>query len=467
MTSDTISALLLASNKSHMRPLECAVNNGVLGLAMAFLLTKGPYIIHEENGGLVTYQWIDVTEYEGYGKYSRRELSPLSLLTLMDKNRLNYPHTTAFFSDPTILKWIKIKTRCGALPAICCLLMRAILIGLFMAIDTDVGCIDASIVGNNNNTNINNNISNNNNNSSGNNKDSTICTDFSQVHLSHFTRNVICCLLVFQTVISLCMDLIEYIISFRPHHVLLLKNMNNKHKNIFLHYQGYRFAHFVITITIFLRALASLIGTNDPRDNLISYSRIVTGACIWWSFTYFLQLMPGANFFVIAIQNMTEKLMQFYLLSCVCLILFTQLFMVTINFNMKHGCAAQFGDLFTSIYSTLLALSNLMDFTQFDITSPFQLYVIHVIFVIVVQILLLNFLIAIMCDRITVTRERKNVILPIQELSVVLTIEKQLIFGGQWYYKWLQKKLFTMYNGRLCIVRMVLNHGDQPSAINY
>ena len=452
MSADTISKLLTASNFNNLRPLECAVNNGILGLAMAYLLTRDTYIIHEEDRGLATYQWIDVTEYEDCGENSRKEWSPLIFLTLLDKDRLNYPHTADFFTDPTILRWVRNKVRCGILPAIIYSLMRAILIILFIVLDSDISYFEENLAENNYRL-----------------TNDSICSNVSgiRVSLSPFMRNLLCCFLIFQTSIALSMDVAEYLTSFRPRHLCMLKRMDNKYKNIFLQYQGYRFAHSVTTLTICLRAIAALCGINDPRSDFVAYTRIVTRTFIWWSVTYLIQLMPAANFFVVAVQSMTDILMQFCLLYFLCLIFYTQLFMVAINFNMKHGCSAQFGDVPTAVYSSLLAVINMLDFTQLDLTNSHQLHAIHAIYVVMVQILLLNFLIAIMSDRITETSKRKTIILPMQELSVVLTMERQLKYCSQWYYKWIQRKLFTVYNGRLCIVRMVLNQSDGQSAINY
>lgn len=53
--NDVIVRLLSAPNADGLRPLECAANDGILGLAKAYLLTRGMYIIREEDRGLATY----------------------------------------------------------------------------------------------------------------------------------------------------------------------------------------------------------------------------------------------------------------------------------------------------------------------------------------------------------------------------------------------------------------------------
>ena len=448
LPTNTIVALLKATNNDKLRPLECAVNNGALALAKAYLLTPGMYIIREEDKGLATYQWIDVTEYEDFGDSNRREWSPLKCLTLLDKNRLNNPHTAQLFSDPLIMRWIKCKILCGVLPAFCCLLMRCILIGLYVVIDSDVGTLEEINSFNNNSTN------------------NSICTDFTSLCLTPTSRYITCIILLVQVTFSLGLEILEYI-QCRPRQLCLFYTIDKKSKNIFLQHHIYRMTHLGATIMICLRALTTLVFNNDPRNDFISYSRIFTRTSFWWLIVYFLQLIPGPDFFVVSIQSMFGILGQFCLVYSLFLLAYTQLFMITININSKNGCIAQFGDIFTAMYSTFLAMINMLDFTQFDIINPFPLYLIQVIYVLFVGILLLNFLIAIMTDRIKMTSKYRNIILPMQKLSVVLTTENQHALMGRYYYKWIQRKVFTFYNGRLCIVRILINHNKEMNPVTF
>ena len=419
----------------------------MLSLAKAFLFTPGMYVIHEENKGMLIYQWIDVSEYEAFGEGSRRAVSPLFCLTQLDKNRLVSSYTNAFFSEPVFLTWADNKIKCGWAPAILYLFMRCVLISVYLILDFDVGEIRREIehaqTANTNNTNITD-------------IDEEICTDFSVINLPRFTSTLLSCVLMIITLFSIAIDVYEYITSYRYCRARLRKTMINKPKKRFLQYNFYRIAHNAVVIAICLQALSSLYGIN-PRSDFISYNRIITRTFLWWSVLYFIQLVPGADYFVISIQSMMGILGQFCLIYIVFLIVYAQLFTVAINATLRQGCAAQFNDIFTAGYNTFLAMINMLDFTQFDVTNPFPLYLTHIIYVMFSAILLLNFLVAIMSDRITEISKYKHVIVPMQKLSVVLAMERQLEFFGRWYYKWIQKRVYAEYNGRLCIIRTVCN----------
>jgi hypothetical protein len=319
--------------------------------------------------------------------------------------------------------------------------MRCILIGLFIIVDSDIGEIQNLQFQNTSNvTDVND----------------TVCTDYSNLTLSPFTRRLLCIFLIIQTICSLGLEIFEVALNYRRRHAILRTTFYNKSKKIFLQYTFYRFVHSCVLFLICVRSFATLIGL-DPRNDFIAYSRIAIRSICWWSILYFIQLVPGADFFIVAVQSMLGILSQFCLIYVLFLIGYTQLFMIAININLKHGCAIQFTDVPTAIYSTFISMINMLDFTQFDVTNPIALYLIHFIYVLFVGILLLNFLVAIMSDRITETSKYKDVILPMQKLSVVMTIEKQLKFFGLWYYRWIQKKVYTIYNGRLCIVIVSFN----------
>ena len=461
LQASVIISLLKATNNDLLRPLECAINNGILGLATAFLLTPGIYVIREEDRGVATYQWIDVTEYEAFGEGNRREWSPLFCVTFLDKDRLTYPPTRKFFTDPIILNWVDHKMRCGKLPACFYVFMRTLALSLFYIIDTDVGIFQENINNPNYGTqntsygniiyNINFSVSNN-----ASNTDDLKCTGLLNWTLSPLMRNSICIFLIGLTLCSLSVNVIEYVISTRARKCCLMKTMDKKYKKTFIQYKVYRLLHDLTIFLIFLRAIFTLIGVGDPREDLIAYSRILTRTAAWWSLAYYMQLIPGADFFVIAIQSMIDIQAEFSLISAIYLGTYMQLFMLTINLNLKQGCVRQFGDVISATYNTFLATINMLDFTQFDINHVHQLYIIHTLYANLVGILLMNLLIALMSDRVREISKYKSIILPIQKLSVLLTMERQLQFFGRWYYKWMQRKVFVEHNGRLCIVRVVL-----------
>lgn len=454
LPNDVIVRLLRAPNADGLRPLECAANDGILGLAKAYLLTRGMYIIREEDRGLATYQWIDVTDYETFDAGNRKEWAPLFCLTLMDKDRLNYPTTAQLFADPVIRKWIKNKIKCGILPAAFYMVMRCFMVGIFIVIDSDIGDI-----GVNDNNILSSNASDSDIANATNAISSVSCKSFGSLSLSPYAKYLLCIFLIIYTVISHAVSFIESC-TYRPRNYNLLKKSDHGYKNTFVQHSFYRRIHGTVSIMIGLRAVITLMGYTAQSD-LVTYVRLVNRSLLWWSLLYFIQLLPGPDLFVVAIQSVLGILFQFCLMYSLFLFSYAHLFMVEININLRQGCSAQFIDIPSSIYNTFLVMINMVDLTQYDVINPVALHSVHMSYVLIVGILLLNFLIAIMSDRITETSKFKDVILPVQKLSVVLTMERQLWPVNRFYYRWIQRKVFTLHNDRLCIVRITFNTNDK------
>ena len=138
LSSTVICSLLKEENDAGLRQLELATNSGVLGLMKAMLLTRDMYVIREENKGWRIYQWIDVTEYENFGKNSRKVKSPIFSLVLLDRSRLACESTKYFFKDQIFPRWFQHKLRCNTLPAILFVLLRLAFMVAFIIIDSDV-----------------------------------------------------------------------------------------------------------------------------------------------------------------------------------------------------------------------------------------------------------------------------------------------------------------------------------------
>lgn len=432
-----------------LRPLEYAANNGILGLTRAYLLTPSMYIIREENRGIATYQWIDVTEYESFDEGNRMEWSPLLCLTLLDKDRLKYPSTADFFTDPILTKWIRNKYVCAIIPVLLFILVRCVLIAIFFIVDSDMRLLEEYALQNDNST-----------------ANTTFCTTFQSIVLSPVMSRTLCLYLIAHTSCTVLFDIVELLRNYRPRHLCLLRRFDKSFKNIFLQYEFYRRVSLVISALVCARAVLILMGT-DPRADSVNFTRIVTRVALWWPFLYFMQLVPLADFHVIAVQNILNILGPFCAVNMMFVFGFAHLFMIEINVNLKQGCAPQFIDVPSSLYSTFLAMLDMMDFTQFDVTNPVALYVIHVLFVLFVSIMLLNFLIAIMTDSVSEISKNKDVILPMQKLSVLLALERQCKRIGVRYFRWIQRKVFVVYDNRLCIVRMTFNnHGPNDLARN-
>lgn len=270
LPNDVIVRLLSAPNADGLRPLECAANDGILGLAKAYLLTRGMYIIREEDRGLATYQWIDVTDYETFDAGNRKEWAPLFCLTLMDKDRLNYPTTAQLFADPVIRKWIKNKIKCGILPAVVNMVMRCFMVGIFIVIDSDIGVNDNNILSSN--------VSDSDIANAANTNSSVSCKSFEGLSLSPHAKYLLCICLIMHSVMSHAVSFIESC-TYRPRNYNLPRMTDRGYKNMFVQHSFYRRVHGMVSIMIGLRAVITLMrytAQSKPRHLRACGQQIVT-----------------------------------------------------------------------------------------------------------------------------------------------------------------------------------------------
>ena len=452
LSSTITRSLLLKENDFGFRPLEWAANNGILGLTKVMLLTNNVYVIREENKGLAKYQWIDVTEYESMAKNNRRMKSPLLSIMFLDWNRTNYLNTREFFSDEIFKTWFKFKMKCNILPAFILLLFRALFLAVFMIIDSDINYFKDHLK---NGTVINEETVNESTSTA------TFCINYAALALTPAIRQTLTTYAVCYTLVSFLLDIYDVISNFSMRNIHLLKNARNEYKNIFVQYDFYRRVQFMSNIMIGTRGVLTMLNFS-LNDEFVVYSRILIRGVAWWSTLFLTQLLPKASFFIIAVQSMLGILLQFSVMYGMFLFSYTAMFQMAINLNIKQGCATDFNDITTSLYSTFLAMLNMYDFSQYDFINPLPFYITHVCYVFLVSTLLLNFLIAIMSDRIKEVSRYKDVIIPIQQLSVLNGLELRLQKLCSFYYNWLQNRVYFIYNDRLCIVRIQFNSYNRP-----
>ena len=97
----------------------------------------------------------------------------------------------------------------------------------------------------------------------------------------------------------------------------------------------------------------------------------------------------------------------------------------------------------------------MIDITQFNIHNAEILYLLHGAFTTIISILMLNFLIALFSNAVAEVSEDSDLIVTIQRLSVVLTVDRRFRWIGKLLgYEKLLKRNFIMENGQVYIVTM-------------
>ena len=170
-----------------------------------------------------------------------------------------------------------------------------------------------------------------------------------------------------------------------------------------------------------------------------------------WTLLYFLELIgPRFGIYAISIQRMIGVLGQyliiFFLLFCSFQFAFYRLY------NDYGTCEYGYTGFIDSFYTTFMIMLNLVDLPSQFGTINITYVALHVLFVFMVVILLLNYLIALMSDVNSVVMSRGPILLRLQQVSAALLVERRLCVLFKRWLRRRQEIFFKIHNNRFYLV---------------
>ena len=91
------------------------------------------------------------------------------------------------------------------------------------------------------------------------------------------------------------------------------------------------------------------------------------------------------------------------------------------------------------MYALFRGMLNMIDFTQYDVKNSGILYAMHMFFVFLVALMLVNFLIAVMSTSASEVASKKKILFLMTRLSVALTIERRLHWIARRCVNWVSR----------------------------
>ena len=172
-----------------------------------------------------------------------------------------------------------------------------------------------------------------------------------------------------------------------------------------------------------------------------------------WNLLYFLEMLPWFSIVALSIQRMFAKMLRF--LTVFSLLFFSFEYTFFRLYNDRGVCAEGFTGWVDSFYSTFLIMVNMVNLAEVVGGIDILLVVIHVIYIFVVAILLLNFLIALMSDAMTKVMNKADILVHLQQLSAALLIEARIgrLFNNLFSRR--QRQYFKSEDDRLYLVCQV------------
>ncbi len=451
---DKMKNLLMTENNDSLRPLELAAHLGVFPLFEAILETDNVYMTKEEIYGINKLQYFDVTEYEAFIPNTRRQLSPVALLKYLDKSKIseqNRARTKEAFHKQPLCSWLDANFASNRFYILIWASIRILFVTLFYFVDFQVISITYSnsleifML-----------------------KYSINITDMKVVSCSGgiFTAQTHLCMMFLIILFSFLMIMFDFIDIFRyirksTFIKCLQKNPRGK-KEMILHITFYRICHFVscigmfTMISMFGSILLALTVAHQIIEKILFFLVVIGCVTTVWSILYFIQLIPILGCCVISIQRMLSDLAHFIAIFVCFQISFNYAFLKILD-NSKYTstCPEYFSSIYETMYSTFMVMLNMINLTQYEAASNLALRILHIFYIFMSAILLINFLIAIFSSSYIEVRENRHVISRIQSLSVSVVLANRI---PQFMYplsRWLQKEHYVVEGDRIYITRLV------------
>lgn len=124
-----------------------------------------------------------------------------------------------------------------------------------------------------------------------------------------------------------------------------------------------------------------------------------------------------------------------------------------------QGCTEEFRKPVTTFFTLFRMMLNMYDYTSLNIDNREICSLLHILYVLLIGILLVNFLIAIMTTSASQIEENEEVVLKINQLAVVAVLENRIYqFTKNFLYKKWRKYGFLCKDGHCYILAVKDKH---------
>ena len=431
-----MNTLLRMEDFEGLRPLELAVHLGCIKLFYAIFNTPGIYLLKSHRQGFYCIKEYDVTEYESIGGSSRRNKSPMMFLTTVDSRILKNCDAMHSLCAGPIAAWANHKIKYNVPFIFLWSLLRLLCIFCFyLLVGYDANISFYDIINNRTNNDVVNTTE-------------PLCESVTDWFGLYTDENILIFSLIYVWVFSLISLFSEIVEGFVT---LTLESRKwkkcfGKPKDTLVSTVHYRLCQCIFC---FIGNLLITTYTLSPARNLepalIGITYVST-----WSILYFAQLLPHIGYFVNTIQRMLSVMLQFVIVYLIIVLPFTCAFQIILRSDLCEMVEG-FESLPAAAYSVFKIMLNMIDLTERYSESSHTLLLLHVTFVFMVAILLINFLVALFSNSIYEILEAKEVIMLVQRLSVVTLIEWRLIYPFAFIYRYLHKRVYKCSKGKIII----------------
>ena len=452
--------LLMMENEEKLRPLELAAQMQEFELQMAILKTRDVYSFFRGNYGMYEQVMYDITDYEYVGE-NRSNRSPLLFLTHLREDTMKQTKTSETILSPVMTEWYMFKNNSNKSILIFWAVLR-FLYHSYVTFSADYVSrgfnyrkhfheVYPLYINNMNKTDNCDQLA-----SSLNMTNCKydifllVCNAVSEYDFILYTLMAISLLLFF---VDLTVRMIEFVYRKYAKGGEIIERIKGGPLvgNTFFGNVQTLFVFFTLASAAFL--YLSAYSVNPFLINLYfvagTVSFIVSTLLNTWSYLYFMQFMPVIGHFVITIQRILGDTFNFFMVFMLFLLAFAGTFS---NVLYVNGFCTNTGfDSFSlGIYNTFAVMLNTVNFEKY-ISANWTVGLVHIIYVMLVTVLLLNFLIALMSNSVRNVDEHQQVLMVLQKLQANLILEFYFKRLFKFWYQWQQRKHLLFENERIYI----------------
>ena len=237
------------------------------------------------------------------------------------------------------------------------------------------------------------------------------------------------------------------------YHDNLYYNNPRGQKCLVVHTDFYKYAHIAFVSCVFYSCLTGLYAPMG-KSTITDAASVFTSASCLWSMFLFVQLLPSMGHYVITIQRMLKILFYFAMMYILMMLPFSHILyklLETVGDSCESNTFQTYMDFLHALFSIML---NIVDIRFYNVPQSESLFLYHFVFVFTIAILLINFLIALLSSEVTHIMQYKTIVLQIQRLSMMRTIEATLFRYPCFrkIYKCYQKRYFLCKDDHVYIV---------------
>ena len=436
LSAESVTYLLKVESCEGSFPLEMAAQLECFLLFEAIFNTDGVYVWKRMRRNILCYTWYDVTDYE-HPQGGRRYKSPLFCFTETDRASLTKDHVRRFFHSSLVKKWFDSKLTAMWNPTLVFVLLELIRCSLFI-ITAGVNFISVEQDHQHQELNI------------------TSINESSQVCYVTIDYRLKYTLLIIMILIQCVHMLASLVFIMKERCVSQGMKTNLVAKTPAINLKFFTLSILLFTISVSIRIIIALLHTSGVYIVplvFINFNTIIAITTYPWVVMFYIQLTP-IGYFVLIIQNMFADLVKFWIIFCIFLGAFALGFLDILSSGGIHceNGTPGFTSLWSSQYAIFSVMLNMIPIDSYKGDNYESIKCLHVVFVMVVPIVLLNFLIGLFSDTVQRITEIRDSAQLFQKFRVISLSDHLVSCVTPGYYRKRQKMAFAHKNDRFYLV---------------